>query len=75
MVRFKASKGSMPFDWSWDDTYTIVKGAGLAALGGAVGYLGTVSLDMSSFQGILTAGFISVVANIARKYVTNTTSA
>lgn len=67
-------KGSFPFEWSWDDTLAIGKGLGLALAGTAVAYLGTVTTDMTTVQGLITAAIVSTAVNALRKYVTNTTS-
>lgn len=67
-------KGSFPFEWSWDDTVAIAKGAGLAAAGGVVAYFGTLEFEMNSFQTIFTAGVVSTLVNALRKWASNTTS-
>lgn len=68
------SKGSYPFQWSWDDTLTIAKGAGIAAAGAIAAYLGNQSFDLTTTQGIITGAIASVVVNLLRKWATNTKS-
>lgn len=73
-MSFKNYKGSFPFEWSWDDTLTIAKGAGLAAAGAAVAYLGTLEFELTTMQGVITAAIVSTLVNAARKWMSNTTS-
>lgn len=73
-MRYKAYKGSFPFEWSWDDTWTIAKGAGLAAAGAAVAYLGTLEFELTTMQGVITAAVVSTLVNVLRKWMSNTTS-
>lgn len=73
-MQFKPYKGSFPFEWSWDDTLTIAKGAGLAAAGAVVAYFGAVTIDMTTVQGIVTAAVVSTLVNVLRKWMSNTTN-
>ncbi len=70
----KFYNGSLPFEWSLDDTWTIAKGAGLAAAGAVAVYLGNLEFEMSTMQGVITAAVVSVAANALRKWMSNTTN-
>ena len=51
---------------------SIVKGAGLAAAGAALTYIGSLSTDTNFGQAsVIVSAAISVILNIVRKYMTD----
>lgn len=72
MAKLKQTAGSAALWLSSAEVQKVLKGAGIAALGGVVAWLSSQQYDLTTTQGIVLAAVSAAVVNFGRFFIPNT---